>query len=290
MSVHPEKVMGPGIANNSLGRATVAILPNILEKLGIELDANLLLLGSVQSLGRGNLHGLRFFLDNYQHKIDQAICVEGIHLGRLSYSSLGMFRAEVSARVPEETAWHHFGRISAARILNRILNRLYAIPIPREPKTSINIGTIQAGNTFSDMTTSGRIRFEIRSEDLEQVERIRQATEEIVEVTNLENNIEIRLEEVAERNPGGIPYSHPMVKSARHIMKGLEIEPQIAPSVGELSALIAKDIPALTLGLTVGENLNLEDEAILIERLYEGVAQLIAMIIAADRGLCDEEN
>ncbi len=290
MTVVTDRVVGPSIANNSLGLATIAILPGILETLSIELDSNLLLLGTVKSLGRANLGGLRFFLENHTLPLHQAICVKGVHLGRLSYSSLGMVRAEISVRVPEETSWHHFGRISASRILTRILNQIYAIPIPREPKTSINIGSIQAGNTYSNMTTSGRIRFEIRSEDIEQVKRIRSAIDEIVEVAALENNPEIKIEPIAVRNPGGIPYSHPLVKSARSIMRGLTIEPKIAPSVGELSALIAKDIPALTLGLTDGENLNLDDESILIEPLNKGLAQLISMICAIDKGYCDEEN
>ena len=201
-----------------------------------------------------------------------------------------MIRAEIRTDVPEETSWHHFGRISASRILTRILNNLYAIPIPREPKTSINIGTIQAGNTFSDMTTSGRIRFEVRSEDPGEVQRIHQSIEEIVEMTALENQMQVSLDVIASRSPGGIPYAHPLVRSARGIMKGLGIEPKIAPSVGELSALIAKGIPALTLGLTDGENLNTETESIQIAPLYHGVAQLIAMICAMDKGLCDEED
>lgn len=290
MSVDTDQVTGPSIANNSLGLASIAILPSLLEKLGLELDANLLLLGSVKSAGRADLGGMRYFLDNYTGSIDHAICIEGVHVGRLSYSSLGMVRAEIRTEVPEETSWHHFGRISASRILTRILNNLYAIPIPREPKTSINIGTIQAGNTFSDMTTSGRIRFEVRSEDPGHVKRIQQSIEEIVEMTALENQTQVTLDTIASRSPGGIPYAHPLVRSARSIMNGLGIEPKIAPSVGELSALIDKGIPALTLGLTDGENLNTETESIRIAPLYHGVAQLIAMICAIDKGLCDEED
>jgi len=290
MTMDTERIVGPGIANNSLGLATVAILPSLLEKLEIELDSNLLLLGSVKSHGRADLGGLRFFIDHHGEPIHQAICVEGVHLGRLSYSSLGMIRAEISAEVPEVTTWHHFGRISASRILTRILNRLYAIPIPREPKTSINIGTVKSGNTYSDMTTSGLIRFEVRSEDVGEVERIRNAIEEIVEVTSLENRMTVKLEPIASRTPGGISYGHPMVVAARKIMKALDVEPHIAPSVGDLSPLIAKKIPTLTLGLTTGENLNMENESVNIKPLDLGVAQLISMLVAVDRGYCDEKD
>lgn len=290
MRVDTDRVSGPGIANNSIGLATVAVLPTLLDKLNFKLDANVLLLASVKSHGHGDLGGLRFFLENHSQPIHQAICVEGVHLGRLSYSSLGMVRAEITVEAPEETTWHHFGRISAARVLTRLLNRIYAIPIPREPKTSINIGTVAAGSTFSDMTTSGRIRFEIRSEDLGEVERIRESIVMLVEESGLENQLEVRLEPVASRNPGGIPYSHPMVVSARRIMQALDIKPRLAPSVGDLSAFIAKGVPAVTFGLTTGGNLNSPGETIKLKPLPRGLAQIIMMLRALDQGYCDEDN
>lgn len=290
MAVETGKVVGPSIANNSLGLAAITVLPTILEKLGLEFDADLYLLGAARSLGRGNLEGLRFFLENFGKPIHQGVCVESVHLGRLSYASLGMLRAEISVQAPEETAWHHFGRISAARILTKTLNRLYAIPIPREPKTSINIGTVETGQTYSDMTTSGHIRLEVRSEEATEVARIKNIIEELVLELAQENRLPLHFEVIAERDPGGIPFSHPLVKTIRSILHRLDIEPRIAPSVGNLSALIAKGIPALTLGLTDGENLNKTDETVFIEPLPRGLAQLITLLCAIDKGFCDEEN
>ena len=290
MAVATDRVIGPSIANNSLGLATITVLPTVLEKLGIDMFSDLYLLGASQSYGRGDLGGLRFFLENFKEPIHQGICVESVHLGRLSYASLGMLRAEISVEVPEETAWHHFGRISAARILTKVLNRLYAIPIPREPKTSINIGEIQSGNTFSDMTTQGSIRLEVRSEQASEVQRIRHIIEEFVAEISQENRFPLKFEIIADRNPGGIPFSHPLVKSIRAILDRLKIEPRTAPSVGNLSALIDKRIPGLTLGLTDGEHLNMPEETVFIEQLPKGLAQLITLLCAIDRGLCDEEN
>ncbi len=290
MAVNPDKIIGPSIANNSLGLAFIAVLPTILEKLGIKLNSTLYLLGSTRSLGRGNLEGINFFTQHFKDPIHQAISVEAVHAGRLSYSSLGMLRAEISVQVPEETAWHHFGRISAVRVLNKILNRLYTIPIPREPKTSINIGMLSSGNTFSDMTTSGAIRLEVRSEEASEVARIHGIIDDIVEETSLENRFPVKMEIIAQRAPGGIPFSHPLVATTRQIMNHLDLEPTMAPSVGELSALIAQGIPAITLGLTTGEHMNTMEEAVFIEPLQKGIAQLLYLILASDQGLCDENN
>jgi len=95
VGIQPGYVTGLGIGDNSLGVASVATLPIILKELGIRLESNLILMGSAQSLGRGNIEGIRFFLHNTDVPISAGICVEGVKLGRLSYSSIGMLRGEI---------------------------------------------------------------------------------------------------------------------------------------------------------------------------------------------------
>jgi hypothetical protein len=70
-------------------------------------------------------------------------------------------------------------------------------------------------------------------------------------------------------------------------MKALNINPRFSPSTSELSAFIDAGIPALTLGITHGENLNKIDESIEIEPIYSGLAQLLGVLLAIDRGYCD---
>ena len=80
MTVTENRIIGPGIADNSLGLAAMASLPPILEKIGIRLQDNLLLLGVSKSLGQGDLEGLRFFLNNKPMPVRTALCLEGERL------------------------------------------------------------------------------------------------------------------------------------------------------------------------------------------------------------------
>ena len=72
-------------------------------------------------------------------------------------------------------------------------------------------------------------------------------------------------------------------------MKSLEVKPIVAPSTGELAALIEQDIPGVTLGLTRGQNRHMFDEQVEIEPIFTGLAQLIAVLRALDGGICHEE-
>ncbi|MEA2067961.1 MAG: peptidase, partial [Verrucomicrobiota bacterium] len=164
LSVRADEIIGPGVSDNSLGLAVLATLPSMLELLEIELNANLILLGSTKGLGRGNLDGLRFFMDNNRLPFDAGICVEGAQLGRLSYTAQGMFRGLINCKLPEELEWQRVGENSAIIALNDVINRILEIPIPRRPKTSIVLGAIRGGKSYNVMATQSSLRFEVRSD------------------------------------------------------------------------------------------------------------------------------
>ena len=112
--------------------------------------------------------------------------------------------------------------------------------------------------------------------------------EDIVEETANATSVGLDFSVVAERKTGGLPYGHPMVKCGRKILSELQVDPYVEPSVGELSELIARDIPSVTIGLTRATNKNEFNETIEIQPAFDGLAQLVALLTAIDGGLCDE--
>lgn len=287
VSVHADTITGPGIADNSLGLAVLATLPTLLEKLEIRLDANLVLMGAVRSLGRGDLSGIRFFLENNKRPIQAGICVEGAQLGRLSFASAGMLRCEMSCRVPAEYDWIRRGATGAILVLNEAVNRILGIALPRRPQTSIVLGSIEAGAGFNIIPTEGKLCFEVRSESEEIVRRIASELEDIVEDVITQTGAEVRLDVISRRQPAGLAIGHPLVRTAREIMSALRLHPRIAPSISEVSALIARGIPAITLGMTKGDRLHELQETVFIEPMATGLTQLVAVLLAIDGGLCD---
>ncbi len=287
MQVASNEIMGPGVADNALGLAALVSLPYILEDLEIELRNDLVLLAGVKSLGRGNLEGIRFFLENNKFDIKNAICVEGIQLGRLSYSSIGMLRGEITCRVPETYDWSRFGDASAILTLNEVINKINDMRLPKRPRTSIVMGSIVGGSSFNTIARDATLGFEVRSESQEVVERAGETINDIVLEVSSKTGDQVELDIFAKRSPGGIPFAHPLTKCARSVMETLDIEPRLAPSISELSALINQNIPALTLGITVGEQTFKSNETIQIEPIYKGLAQLIGTILAVDGGYCE---
>lgn len=288
IQVQPETVTGAGVADNSLGLSVLATLPTFLSKLDIELNHNLILMGATRSLGRGDLKGLRFFLSNFEQPIKAGLGIEGVKLGRLSHTSIGMKRGEITCKVPEEYDWSRFGDASAILTLNEVINRINEIRLPQRPRTSIVMGSVEGGSSFNTTALKARLRFEIRSESSKLVQDIHQSMEEIVTEVSSRSGDTISLDIFAQREPGGIPFSHPLVRHTRRIMDQLEIEPRPGPSTSELSAFIDRGIPAITLGLTHGDNVHESNESIEIEPVYTGIAQIIGTLLAIDGGYCEE--
>ncbi len=288
INVQPDKVTGPGVGDNALGVATLATLPSLLEQLGIQLRHNLILLGGARSLGRGNLEGLRFFLKNCKLPLKAGVCLEGVPLGRLSYSSIGMLRGEIHCAVPEEYDWTRFGVVGAISSLNEVINSISEIPLPRRPRTSVVLGSISGGQAFNVIAKEAVLRFEIRSESADVVENIRRQIDDITAEVSARTNAGVTLRVLAVRNPGGIPFQHPLVRNARDIMKALGVKNRMSPSTSELTAFISEDIPAVTLGITRGDRLNEPDETLQIKPMFSGLAQILGVLLAIDNGCCDE--
>ena len=288
ITVTMDQVSGPGVADNSLGPAALATLPDIFKALNIKLKNNLILMGSSRSLGRGNMEGIRFFLDNNRLPIKAGLLVEGVELGRISHVSMGILRGEIVCKTPTEKEFDGFGSESAIMTLNEVINKINEIPIPRRPRCSIVLGRIEGGTEFNKKAVKARLGFEVRSESAQAVEEIGFYLEEAVAEVKSKTKDYVSLDIFAKRRPGGIPFSHPLVRCARNVLEEQDITARYEPSSSELAALIRHDIPALTIGLTTSGEKEMETENIHIDPIFKGLAQLVTLVLAIDGGYADE--
>lgn len=288
ITVQPDEVSGVSVTENAIPLAVLATLPPLLDALDIRLKSNLIFLAAGRSLGRGNLEGLRHFLANNPLQPNVGICLEGTPVGRLSYQSVGMRRGEINCRVPPEYNWTRFGASGAVLTINQLVTRIAAIPLPRRPIASIVLGSLEAGHTYDHVAMQALLRFELLSESSDLVQYLHQQFTDIVAEVGAQSGAQIDLNIFARCEPGGIPIGHPLVRVARQIVERIGAPLRIAPDTTELSALIDRKIPALTIGLTEGDLMDDERGRVRIKPLYAGIAQLLTLLLAIDGGLCDE--
>jgi tripeptide aminopeptidase len=286
--VRKTTISGPGILDNSLGVAVLASLPVIFKHLDIEFQSDIVLAGVPQSIGKGNLQGIRHLLDTWDGPIRGAVIVEGEKLGRLNYYSEGIIRGEITCNVSATGGWEHRYKPNAIIILNKVIDEILAMELPQRPRARVIIGKINGGFKHGVIAYNARLGFEIQSDSEDMVKRMHAEIEDIISGIRHENHVSLELNIISNLTPATLRYKHPLVKNTVAIMKALSIEPASDSSESELSIFLGKKIPAVTLGVTEGKNVHLENASMKIKPMFTGIAQIIGVIMAIDSGVCDE--
>jgi tripeptide aminopeptidase len=281
-------IKGPGVADNSAGVGVLLSLPEIFKQLNIEFESDLVLVGTIESIGKGNLRGIRRLLQSWPTPIRGGICLEGVELGMLSHYSDGMIRGEIKCSVFAQDGFDHLHKPNAIIMLNEVINQIMELRLPQKPRTQIVIGIISGGFNHGKIAHEAKIGFEIRSDSDKMVREIYSDIRDIVEGMNKEFEITLKLDRISNLNAARLSYKHPLVKYTNMVMKRLNVNPVREPSESAQSIFLHRGIPAITLGLTYGKNFRQEDAMVEIDPMFKGIAQVIGVLKAIDSGVCDE--
>jgi len=281
-------ISGIGVSDNSAAVGVLVSLPEIFKRLDLRFASDIVLVAPIHSLGRGNLKGIRRLLSHWPSPIQGAICLESIDLGRLNYFSYGMIRSEISCSIAVEDHERLRHKPNAILVINEIINAILGLRLPQKPRTQIVIGRISGGFNHGTIAYDANIGFEIRSDSDDMVKALYADIRDIVEEVNKTYDVEVNLHRISNLNATRLNYNHPLIKCATRILNHMEVEIFSEPSESTLSIFLYRQIPAVTLGITWGDNFHQNDAMIEIEPMYKGIAQIPSLLMAMDNGVCDE--
>ncbi len=288
-TIKENSITGAGIMDNSIGVGVLVSLPDIFRKLNLSFESDIVLAGVIQSLGKGNLRGIRHLLKTWATPIRGAVCIESNELGRLNYYADGMTRCEIDCNISAINGWEHKFKPNAILILNEVINQILKLRLPQKPRSRVIIGKMSGGFKHGMIANDARLGFEIQSNSDKMVKSIFNNIKDIVEGISHEYEVELKLKTLSNIRAARIKFNHPLVKSTVDVMKKLGLTPVSEPSESELSIFLSRKIPAVTLGITRGENYQQTNAMVEIEPMFKGIAQIIGVIMAIDSGVCDEE-
>lgn len=289
-TIKENTITGGGLLDNSVGVGVIASLPAIFKKLDLQFESDIVLAGTIQSIGKGNLRGVRHLLKTWPTPIRGGICVEGIELGRLNYYSDGMIRGEIECHISEERNLQDDYTPNAIIILNQVINEIMNVKISQRPRSRIVIGKISGGADYGKIAPEANLGFEIRSDSYKIVKKLYGEIRDIIEGIRHENEVALDLKTISNLKASRLKYNHPLVKYAAAVIEALGIKPVSKSTESSLAIFLAHKIPAVTLGITYGENRYLENATMEIEPMYKGISQVIAVLEAIDGGVCDEQQ
>lgn len=274
--VTAERVTGPGVSYDSLAASALASLAEYFAEADLRLNEDLLFCGLARCADQADQEGMRSFLCTpLAKKIDAALILESINLGRLSYFSLGALRFDLTIEFAHKAAWPGgIGRCSAIEILADAVNLLLSIELPRHPKASLNLGVIEGGEGHEVWAVKASLGAEIRSESEEVLARVEEEVDDIALHLSSYYNCQARVRKFGRRTTGGLRFSHPLVRSIRRLMHDLGITPAPGPDTMAGSLAMAAKIPTVALGISRGRRAG-RDSYIEVEPIRLGLLQAI---------------
>jgi di/tripeptidase len=218
---------------------------------------------------------------------DAVIVLEGMRLGRISYRGVGSRRYRISCKAEGGHSWENFGAPSAIHGLVELGHRITELPVPRNPKTTYNIGVIHGGSSINSIAREASFLLDLRSEDPKVLLRIARQVEEMVDTYgggggkgNSSAAPAAARQLIGERPAGGLEADHPLAQAAVAAAESAGIRGSVCCAAStDANAPLARGIPAVCVGLTRGGNPHRPDEYILTTPLERGLGQLLDLVM-----------
>ncbi len=289
--VNMDTAAGPGVANNSMGAAALLSIPDIIKSLKLEFESDLIFLASTKSLGRGDLVGMRHFFNTYPFGVDYVLNLAGTQIGRVDHFCQSAVRCDISCMVesPDEFSATGFGQDNAIIVLNELINSLLTIPISSRPKTSLNIGMIKGGKSYTSPCPLATLNIYVRSEDDAMTEKVMDAISDCCVDVGAKNGAQLDVSFFGRQRAAGMRFSEPLVKTAINTVEELGYKPKVAPSNTQIAVPLSLNIPSLTLGITKGKKSTLPEGYVELEPISKGLLQVLMIIEAIDKGLPNDK-
>jgi tripeptide aminopeptidase len=279
-----DRLSGPGVGDNSVAVAAAIKLAELFRIAGEAPAVDVLLTGNVGEEGLGNLRGIREVLAS-RSDIGAVVALEGHNLGRVTHVAVGSRRFRITVKGPGGHSWGDFGRPNAIHGLSKLIAELDAIPLPRSPKTTLNVGMISGGVSVNTIAPDASCLLDLRSIDESALRRLSDRVTRLVDRSNRGDGVVYTAESIGERPAGVVAADSPIVQIAASTLAALGLEPSFDASSTDANVPIAAGIPAVCIGLTTGGNVHRVDEFIDVEPVSKGVTQLALLTLALAESL-----
>ncbi|HUE88123.1 MAG TPA: M20/M25/M40 family metallo-hydrolase [Vicinamibacterales bacterium] len=156
---------GPGIGDDCRGLAVVLAVARAMVKGNLQTPGTITFVGTVGEEGLGDLRGVKYlFREGLEGQIDRFVSIDGTGLG-ITHVAVGSLRYRVTFKGPGGHSYGAFGMVNPIHALGRAMSRVADFEVPREPKTTFNVGRIGGGTSVNSIPFEAWAEVDMRSVD-----------------------------------------------------------------------------------------------------------------------------
>ncbi len=285
-------IKGPGIGDDCRGLAVLLGVVRTLNAANIKSPGKMTFVGTVGEEGLGDLRGVKhLFNEELKGTVDRFVSVDGAGLG-ITHVAVGSLRYRVTFKGPGGHSYGAFGLANPVHALGRAIGRIAELQVPRQPKTTFNVGRIGGGTSVNSIATDAWMEVDMRSSDRAALVALDAGFQKALDVALAEENerrgntgrlvLEKRL--VGNRPAGSVPFDAPIVVAALSVSRALGFQPQIDEGSTDSNFPISLGIPAITIdggGSATGSHS--PDETFDTSDSWKGTARALLLAIALAR-------
>jgi tripeptide aminopeptidase len=257
------RILCPGACDNAAGLTALLGIAAALRFANITPPIPILFAANVGEEGEGDLRGMRhlFTADDslYKDRVAAAIALEGSGSNAVVTRALGSRRFRLTVTGPGGHSWTDAGTPNPLFLLSRALAALSAIELPRNPRTTFNVGQISGGTSINSIPEQASALLDLRSTDAAQLlateTELRYVLDAILEQETgpatrppTPSAVNIALELIGDRPAGALPDDSSLIATVRAVDRHLTLrtEPRIGSTDANLP--LALGVPAVALG------------------------------------------
>jgi tripeptide aminopeptidase len=281
---------GPGIGDDCRGLAVLLAVARAMVKANIQTPGTITFVGTVGEEGLGDLRGVKYlFREGLKGQIDRFVSIDGTGLG-ITHKAVGSLRYRVTFKGPGGHSYGAFGMVNPIHALGRAMARVADFEVPREPKTTFNVGRIGGGTSVNSIPFEAWAEVDMRSVDpasLKSVDaKFHKAMDDAVADENVRwgsRALSVDKQLVGDRPAGQTPADSPIVVAAVSATKALGLPVTLDEGSTDSNIPMNMNIPAITIdGGGRGSGAHALDEMFDTTNSWQGTqrAFLIALALA----------
>ncbi len=275
--LHPllngDRLDAPGASDNAAGVVgMLAIVSALIHARALNaeftLPVPLVIVGNVGEEGEGDLRGVRHI---YEHsalagRIAAHIVLDGPGADSAVTQALGSRRYQVAISGPGGHSFTDAGVPNPIVALAIALAALAETPLPDEPRTTLNIGTIRGGISVNSIPESAHANIDFRSTDPNQLLRLEvalhRAVEDAIEHCNRRawpaanrsaaigsrSHLSFAVTKIGDRPAAQLPDDSPLLATLRAVDRHLGLRSDLRLGSTDANIPLALGVPALSMG------------------------------------------
>lgn len=271
------RITAPGIGDNSLAVAALFGILWSLRERKVELAHDVWFAANVGEEGLGDLCGMRAVVDRFGEDVIGYLVLEGLALGHVYHRAIGVRRYRVTARTAGGHSWSDYGQPSAVHELAELVTQLNAIRLPREPRTTLNVGRFDGGTGINVLASEAKLELDLRSEDSAALSKLIHQVEDLFRRAD-RDGVRMLAEVIGQRPAGVIDPSHPFVSLGLNCLSEQGINGVLTSGSTDANIPLSRGIPSVVLGVTTGGGAHTTQEYINLEPVQRGMDSIVRFV------------